>query len=103
MSQRTVHRLYCDFEKEGAWLNAMAAKGLHLIRNHPLLDGNKRVGYLCLVEFVERNGRVWSPPPADVPCGDETVDIIEGVAAGGVSQASLPLWMEKRATPRTCG
>ncbi len=32
MSQRTVHRLYFDFEKEEAWLNAMAAKGLHLVR-----------------------------------------------------------------------
>lgn len=32
MSQRTVHRLYCDFEKEEAWLNAMAAKGLNFVR-----------------------------------------------------------------------
>jgi death-on-curing protein len=75
----------------------------HLIQNHPLLDGNKRVGYLCLVEFVERNGRVWTPPPADIPDGDETVSMIESVAAGRVSQASLALWIEERVTPRACG
>lgn len=28
----------------------------HLVRNHSLPDGNKRAAYLCLVEFVERNG-----------------------------------------------
>lgn len=27
-----------------------------LARNHPLPDGNKRTAYLCLIEFVERNG-----------------------------------------------
>jgi death on curing protein len=79
-----------------------AALCYHLIRNHPLLDGNKRVGYLCLIEFVERNGRVWTSPAGDIPDGDETVSMIEGVAAGRVSQASLALWIEERVTPRTC-
>jgi death on curing protein len=79
-----------------------AALCYHLVRNHPLLDGNKRVGYLCLVEFVERNGRVWDPPLADIPDGDETTSTIEGVAAGRVSQESLVLWIEERVSPRSC-
>ena len=56
--------------------------GGRLIRNHPLPDGNKRVGFLCTVEFAERNGYVWEPPAGDEPGGEETVKVIERVAAG---------------------
>ena len=68
--------LYPRFEDKAAVLCS------HLIRNHPLVDGNKPVGYLCLVEFVERNGYVWTPPPGDEHDGEETVRVIEAVAAG---------------------
>jgi len=44
-----------------------------LIKNHPLLDGNKRVGYALLLMFVRRNGFEWSHPETDaVTGGDET-------------------------------
>ena len=36
-----------------------------IVKNHPLLDGNKRVGFVCMIEFVLRNGRTWTPPPGD--------------------------------------
>lgn len=36
-----------------------AVLGWHLIRNHPLPDGNKRAGYLAMIEFAERNGFEW--------------------------------------------
>jgi death on curing protein len=71
----------------------------HLVRNHPLVDGNKRVGYLCLVEFVERNGYSWTAPAGDDPSGDETVHVIERVAAGSIDPAALALWVENRMTP----
>ena len=64
-----------------------------LIRNHPLLDGNKRVGYICLLEFIERNGYSWSPPPGDTPDGDETVDVIEKVAARKIDEPTLARWI----------
>ena len=67
-----------------------------LIRNHPLPDGNKRVGFLCLVEFVERNGYRWSAPEGDELRGDETVAMIEGVASGQVDEPTLVRWIEKR-------
>ena len=35
------------------------------INNDPLPEGNKRVGYLCTLEFVARNGRTWVYPPDD--------------------------------------
>jgi len=66
-----------------------------LIGNHPLPDGNKRVGYLSAIEFVVRNGGTWTQP-ADDPEGDETVAIIEGVAAGNVGEDKLTAWIAER-------
>ena len=65
------------------------------INNHPLPDGNKRVGYLCALEFVARNGGTWTHPPDD-PDGDDTVAIIEGVAAGQIDEDTLTAWIEQR-------
>jgi death-on-curing protein len=70
----------------------------HIIRNHPLPDGNKRSGYLSMVEFVERNGYTWTPPPND-PGGDQTVEILVGVAAGTVSAENLADWVRDRIAP----
>jgi hypothetical protein len=36
--------------------------GWHLATNHPLTDGNKRMAFLAMVEFVERTGFEWVPP-----------------------------------------
>lgn len=66
-----------------------------LINNHPLSDGNKRVGYLCALEFVARNGATWTRPPSD-PDGDDTVAIIEGVAAGQIDEDTLTAWITDR-------
>jgi death-on-curing protein len=66
---------------------------VRLARNHPLPDGNKRVAYLALLEFLARNGIEWLRPSAD-----ETVAMIEQVAAGKVSERELADWL--RATSR---
>lgn len=68
----------------------------HLIRNHPLPDGNKRVGFLCTVEFAERNGYEWESPTGDEPAGEETVNVIEQVAAGEVTVHDLAVWIGQR-------
>ena len=67
----------------------------HIIGNHALPDGNKRTGYLCMTEFVERNGYIWTPPPDD-PGGDETVEMMVGVADGSVSVETLAAWIRDR-------
>ena len=56
-----------------------------LIRNHPLPDGNKRVAYLCALEFVARNGGTWTYPPDD-PEGD-----LSAAVAAARSSASRPI------------
>ena len=61
---------------------------VRLARNHPLPDGNKRVAYLALLEFLARNRVDWAPPPVE-----ETVATIEGIAAGRLSERDLAAWL----------
>jgi len=65
---------------------------VRLARNHPLPDGNKRVAYLALVEFLARNGIEWRPPSVD-----ETVAMIEGVAGGHISEREFADWLRRTA------
>ncbi len=65
----------------------------HLVKNHPLPDGNKRCAFLATVEFVERNGRTWAPAPADP---DETDRVIRAVAGGDLSERDFRDWIADR-------
>jgi death-on-curing protein len=66
-----------------------------LIRNHPLADGNKRVAYVALLEFLARNGATWAPPPDDEE-GDHTVAMIESLAASELSEDAFISWVHQR-------
>lgn len=61
---------------------------VRLARNHPLPDGNKRVAYLVLLEFLARNDIEWLPPSVD-----ETVATMERVAAGTLAERQLADWL----------
>jgi death-on-curing protein len=63
------------------------------VRNHALPDGNKRVGYLCMLEFLARNGLAWQRADGDP---DETVGMVESVAAGGTELESVVVWITRR-------
>jgi death-on-curing protein len=67
----------------------------HLVKNHPLPDGNKRCAFLATIEFVERNGRTWRRAPGDPK---ETDRIIRAVAAGTLRQEELRDWIAQRIT-----
>jgi death-on-curing protein len=69
-----------------------------LVRNHPLPDGNKRVAYLCLREFLARNGLEFHRPPVD-----ETVGVIEALAAGELSEPDFADWLREHVTQRDEG
>jgi death-on-curing protein len=54
-----------------------------IVRNHALFDGNKRLGWSCLVLFVDRNG-TW------LEVGDdEAYDAIIALASGELSLSEL--------------
>jgi prophage maintenance system killer protein len=63
-----------------------------------LIDGNKRVAYEAIREFVARNGRDWTDPEGDHPAGDETVKIMWDLAAGQISEAEFTTWVSARLT-----
>ena len=65
----------------------------HLVKNHPLPDGNKRCAFLATVEFVERNSRTWVPAPGDP---DETDRVIRAVASGNLSEGDFRDWIANR-------
>ena len=70
---------------------------LRVIRNHPLPDGNKRTGYLCMLVQLQRAGRSFTHPPGGQ---DETADVIEALAASELSEETFVEWVrEHTASP----
>ncbi len=63
---------------------------VRIARNHPLLDGNKRLAWSCLVMFVMLNGYQLIVPP------DDAVSTMLAVASGEVDEAALALWLTDR-------
>ncbi|MDO5535169.1 MAG: type II toxin-antitoxin system death-on-curing family toxin [Propionibacteriaceae bacterium] len=49
-----------------------------IVRNHPLVDGNKRLGWLVTVVFLGLNGLDLQAPD------DEAYDLVIGVASGHI-------------------
>lgn len=49
-----------------------------IIRNHPLIDGNKRVGYECMREMLDRSGVEWPRPSKDAEVIASTVEHLCG-------------------------
>jgi death on curing protein len=69
----------------------------HLVRNHPLPDGNKRTAFLCLIEFMERNGYEWRQSNGE-GADDETVETMVRLAAGQLSDANFADWVRNHAS-----
>lgn len=74
-----------------------AALAYLLIRNHPFLDGNKRVGHAAMEAFLMLNGFEVA---ATV---DEAEHIIMGVATGSVSREDLGDWLRRCLQPLAGG
>jgi len=68
-----------------------------IVRNHPLPDGNKRLGYECMREMLERSGLPWPRPSEDV---DEIASTIEGLAARTISERDFVSWVRRRTAIR---
>ena len=70
-----------------------AAVGFSLIRNHPFVDGNKRVGHATIATFLKLNGFDLRAEVADAE------RIILGVAAGELGRDALEDWVEHHLVP----
>jgi len=66
-----------------------AAYAFGLVRNHPYRDGNKRIGFLAMVTFLEINDCDFDATDAEVVAG------ILGLAEGSVSEPALADWIRQ--------
>ncbi len=66
---------YPEFATKAAVLCA------HLVKNHPLKDGNAPVALIATIEFCLRNGHPWTAPPGDEDGEVTAVRLLELAAA----------------------
>ncbi len=63
-----------------------------IVQNHPFVDGNKRVGFVIARVFLGLNGVAFDPPE------EEAVVMVEGLAAGEVTQELFADWIRKHSS-----
>lgn len=64
-----------------------AAYAYGLAKNHAFVDGNKRIAFMSMMIFLDKNRVAFSPDPA------QSTSIILSLAAGEVSEQSLTRWV----------
>jgi death-on-curing protein len=82
--ERPVNK-WCYEQADLAELAAAYAFGL--AKNHAFIDGNKRIAFMAMMIFLQRNGIAFTPDPA------QSTTIILSLAAGEVSEESLTRWI----------
>jgi death-on-curing protein len=72
----------------------VAALGHSLIRNHPFVDGNKRVGYAAMRLMLGLNGR-------DLHASEQArFTFVVGIAAGKLTEQQIADWLRVHSRPR---
>jgi len=70
-----------------------ASYGLGLVKNHSFIDGNKRIGFMVAVVFLQLNG--WRLEASEV---DATLRTL-ALAAGELSEAEFAEWLRAHSRP----
>lgn len=69
-----------------------AAYGFHVCKNHPFVDANKRVAFVLMDIFLQRNG--WEI----VAHEEEAYSLMMDLAAGKLTKAQLSTWLKEHST-----
>jgi len=64
-----------------------------LIKNHPFYDGNKRIAFIAVSEFLRRNGWNLTSAPR------EAALFTTSIATGRVDAAQIVDWLQANAKP----
>ena len=64
---------------------------MHLAKNHPLPNGNKRAAYLAMIEFLARNGQRFVAENVDT-----AIDMMVRIAAGKADAAEVEDWIRRQ-------
>jgi death on curing protein len=81
------------YEADATLPDLAAAYAFALSRNHPYVDGNKRLALVVMVAFLERNGFELTATNA------EAVSMMLALAAGDVTEADLVTWIARHSRP----
>lgn len=84
-------RQQAAYGKKNSVFQLAAAYSYGLARNHPFVDGNKRVALTVAAVFLELNGYALDAPEA------EAVIVYQQLADGTLTEEALAEWLRKRA------
>lgn len=81
------------YEAESDLSDLAACYGFGLVKNHPFIDGNKRIGFVAANMFLIINGaEIQAPEP-------EVVLIMMQVAAGSLGEEEFAAWIRSVVVP----
>ncbi|MCK8826437.1 type II toxin-antitoxin system death-on-curing family toxin [Natroniella acetigena] len=66
-----------------------SAYGFHLCKNHPFIDGNKRITLVAMDTFLQKNGYEITASEK------ETYKIIIALSSGEISKEELTKWLKQ--------
>jgi death-on-curing protein len=82
------------YYSEAPSLNELAASYIYgIVKNHPFVDGNKRVGFVTGESFLRLNGYQLEKD------NDAAANIIIDLAAGDIDEVGLVEFLDKNAHP----
>ena len=82
-----------EYEPDSTLFQLAASYSFGLAKNHPFIDGNKRIALAIGAIFLEINGVTLNAPES------EAVVIIEQLASGNISEIELSNWFESNSIP----
>ncbi|MEX2115797.1 MAG: type II toxin-antitoxin system death-on-curing family toxin [Bacteroidota bacterium] len=69
-----------------------ATYGFHVCKNHPFVDGNKRVAFVLMDVFLQENGWDLSAPEEDA------YTVMMALASGQFTKPQLSGWLKKHSS-----
>ena len=91
LARPVQHHSYSGTERSIPHLAAMYASGI--VRNHPFVDGNKRVGLVVAATFLEKNEFTLDASQVDA------YHAFMNLASGDLEDSDLLAWFEKNSLP----
>lgn len=69
-----------------------AAYGFHVCQNHTFVDGNKRIAFVLMDVFLQKNG--WNLDASE----EEAYGIMIQLASGRLTKTALATWLKAHST-----
>ena len=94
IAESAVHAPFASFGGVEAYSDVVeqaAVLLVHLARNHPLPDANKRAAFLLMARFLDANGLAWGGQDVELDAG-----MVERVAAGSAEHDEVVGWIRTR-------